>query len=128
MRNRYFFFMKDVLAHTTSKRKRKSILQKKHFRKSNLHQGGLSWRLGTQISIYLCATYAPLMRRSYENSGLGILHRIGEHVWVLTALRNALEIHATQCQNICIKSVGGRGNAVTTYAQSETYSCATHCA
>ena len=102
-------------------------LKWKHFRKANWHQGGLSWRLGSQISIYLCATYAPLMRRSYENSGLGILHRIGEHVWVLTALRNALGIHATPCPNICIKSVG-RGNAITTYARSETHSCATHCA
>ena len=67
------------------------------------------------------------MRRSYENSGLGILHRIGEHVWVLTALRNALGIHATPCPNVCIKSVGRR-NAITTYARSETHSCAIHCA
>ena len=61
------------------------------------------------------------------NQHLLMRHLCAAHTKILAwvfCIRKPMQLNA----KIYVLKVRGRGNAMTTYARSETHSCATHCA
>ena len=80
---------------------------------------GCGWGAGlahpSQNEVYLCAAYAPLMRRSYQIAWA--------HLWDCPP-------HWDDEDERCLSKdpMAEHETAITTYARSDTQSCATHCA